>query len=102
MDEQRIKNLAYLLDIPPYEWIDVVEATHPGSRNDKDWREVARDLEAIAVRCALLAEYIECRRGGYCGDHYDHEQAAKNVSKRHVAIRKALGYSYPKQGVLKL
>lgn len=95
-----------LLEIAPCDWQVLVEepecdghGNHNG-KGDTEWQEIADDLEAAAIRALLLAEYIQNRRGGYCGNHATHEDASKRVSKLHVRVRRACGYTMPSSGIL--
>ena len=103
------QQLLKLLDIAPMDWRQLVETPLPdghgndcNGKTDKEWNEIADDLESAAIRALLLSEYIQARRGGYCGDHKDHANASRMVEKRHKSIRKALGFSLPGSGLLRL
>ena len=93
---------------PPSMWDSLVSEPvcdghgNGSGRSDEEWGAIADNLEGAAVRMLLLAEYISCRRGRHCVDHKSHALAAKYVAKRHVALRRVLGFKYPKEGVLQL
>ena len=55
-------------------------------------------LDHVAVRAAMISEYLQQRRGGYCGDHRDHAHACKATLLVRRRVRKALGYTIPKAG----
>lgn len=63
-----------------------------------DAGEYARTLDAIAVKAARMAEYLESRGGDGCGDS-GHEAAVSASNRRAARVRKALGYTYPRDDV---
>lgn len=86
-----------LAGTPPVEWRSMVEEPLPSGRTDSEWLDIASGLESDAVRLLLLSEYIKQRRGEYCGNHSDHDDAAKAVKRLHLSLRRALGYTIPKR-----
>jgi hypothetical protein len=64
--------------------------------NDLD--QLSRDLDAIAIRAARVARYVELR-GGYGRGDQGHSAAVDAQNKTAAKVRKALGFSYPKQDI---
>jgi hypothetical protein len=93
-------NAVKLLEHAPAEWQRIIEVRY--GENDGEWLVIAGRLERIGIIALLLAEYIGARRGSYCGDHKTHRVAAKMVAKRHIAIRRVVGFTFPKSGILQL
>lgn len=87
------------LKTPPSGWRKLAETRR---RHDQEMQELADALEFLGTRACLLAEYINQRRGGYCGNHEGHDRAAKAVTKLHKKLRRTLGFSYPDSGLLNL
>lgn len=91
------------LETAPAQWSQRLSLTgwQPGSRynsGDGNWQDFTHELDALSQRAAMLAEYIEARRGlDGCGEK-DHADAVILCNKRLRAVRKALGYSYPQSG----
>lgn len=92
---------------PPSRWSAML-SDPPGGRgfgegiDETEWEKIADELEESAIRMLLLSEYISRRCGGYWGNRRSHAVAAKCVSKRQVALRRALGFLSPKEGPLRL
>jgi len=55
---------------------------------------VSRNAEQDAVRLVLLSAYLDALANGQT-----HSGAVNTAQKRVAKVRKALGYSYPKQGL---
>ena len=85
-----------ILSLPPVEWPAAVEALNISERG-----ELADILTHFAQQSAWLSVYAEQRNGCGCGDQ-GHESAAKAAQCAQVETRKALGFTYPKSGVLSL
>ena len=99
-NEERTQALK-LLDVAPRDWQQL--ADDPGKLCvDPEWIKTAETLERAGIAALLLSEYIMARRGGYCRDHKNHKTAAEMVTKRHKALRRALGFSIPSAGLLVL
>ena len=84
------------LKAAPVKWERGVNASF-GSPEIYIKQEVIRDLNAISQRAAMLSEYIQSRIG-MAGSPVRHEKAVARANKRLVAVRKALGYAFPKSG----
>lgn len=105
-----IKNaLELVTELCPLDWRGKVDGPLPDGHDnnaslqaDQQWLDVAGTLERVGVMALLLAEYIEQRRGGYCGNHNTHDGAAKHVSRLHVKLRRVLGYAMPNAGIVDL
>ena len=96
-NEERTQALK-LLDVAPRYWQQL--ADDPGKLCvDPEWIKTAETLERAGIAALLLSEYITARRGG---DHKNHKTAAEMVTKRHKALRRALGFSIPSAGLLVL
>jgi hypothetical protein len=69
-------------------WQGTVDIMSPTVR-----RELAIELEAIAERAAMLAEYLNERHGAGCGDQ-GHQQAMRKANKAGQAVHmKVFGYN---------
>jgi cytidylate kinase len=66
--------------------------------NARERAEIADALNQITQRAARAASYFEERYGYGCSDR-GHAEAVKAQNKLVAKIRKALGFSYPKQDV---
>jgi DNA topoisomerase IB len=64
-----------------------------------DMQELERHLEHVAVRAAAIAAYIRTRVGTDGTGEKDHADAVKAFNKAQTKVRKALGYTYPKQDI---
>jgi hypothetical protein len=61
-------------------------------------QDVARQLEAMIERGARLLGYLEERGVTGCGDG-GHIEGVKGSNRLAAKVRKALGFTYPKQDV---
>lgn len=60
------------------------------------------DLEALCERASFLAKYLEARKGTIgCGPK-SHEASVKFANKQLVKVRRALGFSLPKAGEIRI
>jgi len=85
-----------LAQMPPSKWMLLLDSQFKLSTSR------LCDIASYAERLLLLCEYVETRIGADGCGLKTHDDAAKAVAKLHLKLRKALGYSYPAQGVLKL
>lgn len=84
---------ARIINSAPVDWQAIADAMTASERD-----EVSRKLENSAVWMSRAAAYFE-ERGGYgCGDQ-GHSAAVKVQSKQAEKVRRALGFSYPKQNI---
>ena len=64
-----------------------------------DWQYIERALATKVEYCARMSAYISDYVGTYgCGSQ-GHEKAVKAQNKLATKIRRALGFSYPKQDI---
>ena len=84
-------------EIPPSSFRHMAE-----QYDHADIRRMVPQLEAAGMRMLLLAEYLDTRSGGDGCGRKPHEDGAKALEKLHKQLRKAVGYSCPGSGVLKL
>ena len=82
-----------LLRLPCVKWEEALRRV-----TDDEWQHISSCLDGLAVRAAMLREYGDCRRGGYCGDHKEHGTAVTYSLRTRRAVRKALGFTTPKAG----
>ena len=54
-------------------------------------------LDGVCERAALLSGYLDARGNTGCGDN-GHAEGVKYGNRKLVAVRKALGYTYPNRG----
>lgn len=87
----RQQHLEYLMLIPNWPLAELSERLEKHVPLDSDRVELARDLEFQAVKLLRLSEYIGAR-----GEGQDHSEAVKEQNRTITKIRKALGYTYPK------
>lgn len=60
---------------------------------EKDMQEMVRELEAISLRAAFMARYLDYREGHGCGDQ-GHNTAIKKANRAaRIVWTKALGYN---------
>jgi len=88
-ESQKNRRLLDRLRVPPVKWQEVFEALPAGDRGD-----YAADLEALAQAAARMAGYFNRRHLG--GDHAAAVRKSNSVA---AAVRKALGFAYPRQDI---
>ena len=82
------------LDIPPVEWAGFLTIVP----DLKDASATADELDSLIERAARLCGYLRGREaGGYWSGN--HKAGVDKSNRTAKDIRKALGYSYPKQDV---
>ncbi len=86
LNERRIKRL---LNTPLFKW-----KTKALAISQLDRLAMASAMESDMQRMALLSEYL-----ANLYDEPTHEAARKAAGKRVVKIRKALGYTFPADGL---
>lgn len=77
-----------ILQRPIAEWPQAINSTRASLQ------EIESDLSALTQRAALLTAYLGHRYNTGCGDQ-GHEASAKKANRCLVAVRRALGFSYP-------
>lgn len=60
--------------------------------------EACRELDHLTVMTARMSAYLSMRSGHGCGDQ-GHDAAVKHQNKVAAKVRKALGFTYPKQDI---
>lgn len=88
-ESQKNRRLLDRLRVPPVKWQEVFEALPAEDRGD-----YAKDLEALAQAAARMAGYFNRRHLGG-----DHAEGVKNSNRVGTAVRRALGFSYPRQDI---
>lgn len=88
-ESQKTRRILDRLRVPPVKWQEVFDALPVESRED-----YARELEAVAEAAARMAGYFGRRHLGG-----DHTAAVKRSNTAAAAIRRALGFSYPRQDI---
>lgn len=73
----------------------LVELDNCGPMPVAEAQQLVRMLEANAVEAARRAAYIEAR----CVDRRSHADAVKAQNRLATKVRRALGFTYPKQDV---
>jgi len=77
-----------LLQKPIAQWPQLLNSERRGLH------EVESELSALIQRAALLEAYIAHRYTSGCGEK-SHYESAKSARKVLIAVRRALGFSYP-------
>jgi hypothetical protein len=67
-------------------------------RKPSELDETARELDSIAIQAVRMAAYLMRRSGDGCGDD-GHAAAVKHQNKQAAKVRKAIGFTYPKQDI---
>lgn len=80
-----------LLNLPLVEWEKALDETPSQKRAD-----IASELAALVQEAARLYAYAQERYGYGCGDR-GHADAVKTSNRLVTKIRKAMGFSYPRQ-----
>lgn len=88
-ESQKSRRLLDRLRIPPADWAAVFAAIPSEDRS-----EYARDLEALAEAAARMAGYFASRQPGG-----DHAAGVKNSNRVGTVVRRALGFTYPRQDI---
>jgi len=83
------KSLDKMFRAPLVKWPALAESIASSNKTS-----IALAAENDAERLVLLAEYL-----GALANRQTHSGAVKHAQKRVAKVRKALGYSYPKQGL---
>jgi hypothetical protein len=83
-----------LLKLPPAEWSQAMNYPWTPERQG-DWDCVGDVLDSQATRRVLLSGYIFARVNGQ-----NHSQSVRAANRKLVKIRRAIGYSYPKAGMI--
>ena len=84
-----------LLKKPIAQWPQYLNSTR------QDLSEIELELSAIVQRAALLQAYINHRYLSGCGEQ-DHASSAKEANKVLVCVRRALGFTYPKNSPMRI
>lgn len=63
-----------------------------------DLAEIERFLDGVVVHLARKAAYLSARAGGGCGNQ-GHQTGVRWQNQRAARIRKAIGYTYPKDDI---
>lgn len=85
--------MARILQAPMIEWEGIAS-----EMSAEDRGEVARKLNAQAEYLVRVASYFEERYGYGCGDQ-GHAAAVKAQNRVATRVRRALGFSIPKQDI---
>lgn len=85
-EDIRLRRAHMLMNLPPRKWEAAL-----AEYSDTVRREIAEDLEGLAERAALVAGYVGAR-----AQERNHQAGVKRANKLCTAIRKAIGFSYPK------
>ncbi len=88
-ESQKSRRVMDRLRVPPVKWQEVFEAVAAEDRTG-----FVRDLEALAERATRMAAYFNRRHLGN-----DHAAAVRKSNSAGTAVRRALGFSYPKQDI---
>lgn len=88
MSQEQTAVIEFLL-APPTEWEELWEGMTPYQQ-----ARLADQLDGYCVWAARAASYAETMRNG--GEHAD---AVKAQNKTAAKVRKALGFTYPKQDI---
>lgn len=78
-----------LLNLPVSEWPQAINSTK------ESLQDIESELSALVQRATLLHTYLSHRYNTGCGDQ-GHESSAKKANSALVKVRKAMGFSYPK------
>ena len=84
-----------ILTRPIAEWPQALNSTRASLQ------DIEAELSAFIQRATLLHGYIAHRFNTGCGDQ-GHEDGAKAARRELIGVRKALGFSYPKNTPLSL
>lgn len=88
--EQKTATVERIAKAAPIDWHGIItEIEHPFQRT-----EVASALEWRAVAAARASAYVQA-----IADGYSHTEAVKSSNKRVAKVRKALGFTYPKDDI---
>ena len=91
--KQTTKTIAKWLELPPAQWNQ--QLCHA---SNTDWATLVLGLELTACTCAMLAAYIETRKGtDGCGLKV-HAAGVKAAKRTRVRVRRALEYTDPAAG----
>lgn len=83
------KTLRKLMTAPPVKWAGIM-----GKLSSSDRLTLSRALSHDAQRLAFLSEYAETFYDGPDG----HDYAVNKARRLTARVRRALGYTYPKEG----
>ena len=89
-----MKTINEVLQAPISEWPQLLLSV-------SDTQGAESELTAMIQRAALLEAYLAHRYNTGCGDQ-GHNASAKHAGRVLVKIRKALGFSYPKNTPLRI
>ncbi len=78
------------LDIPPTGWRELAETI-----TRAQGQALVGELDRITQHAAQLSAYL----GAIAWDGFAHDNAAKISGKKLVRLRKAVGFTYPEQGI---
>jgi hypothetical protein len=90
--EMAKRTVQFYLDEPMTHWHTA------GTLTNEAQSEMIRYLDGEIERAARLRGYLDERYGHGCGDH-GHNDAVKSSNRLAAKIRKALGFTYPKDDV---
>jgi len=85
-DDVRLQRAHKFMNLPPRQW-----ETALSTYSNTEQKEIAEDLEGIAEQAALVAGYVGAR-----SMNQNHKAGVKRANRLCTAIRKAIGFSYPK------
>lgn len=80
----------------PISWDEKV--TESGKAGTSEIQEIANWLDQVAVRAVRLSGYLEARGATGCGDG-GHASGVKSSNKKAAKVRKAIGYTQPKNDI---
>lgn len=89
MTPQNERTLRRLLRLPPVKWATAIAKLDSTAQVD-----ISRAMEDDAQRCILLSGYLYSVA---CGG--SHESAQKLASRKLAKVRRAMGFTYPEQGL---
>ena len=89
------RRIRKLMKTPPVHWAAIADADKKTKNNFVDTNQMCRFLDNDAERAAMLAEYFRRRTDGD-----DHPTAAKKANAVLLKVRRALGYTMPKAGLV--
>ena len=85
-----------LIDIPPAEMQELCDGMKTAERG-----KASEELQSLILAAAWRYAYVDARYGAGCGDQ-GHESAVKAANKLLAAIRKAMGFTYPERGAIRV
>jgi len=86
-------NAQKILARPIAEWPQAINSAR--GKTVGALQDIETELAALVQRAALLHSYVAHRYNTGCGDQ-GHTASAKAANRNHITIRKALGFTYPK------